>query len=75
MKKIIFVKEMYVNDKLKEIVVRYKDEFGKATAIYNPVYLPKFVCKFMEKRNKELFSSEYTKEKFGLVEYIYRKEV
>ena len=74
MRKIIFVKEFYVNDELKEIIVRYTDNSGKATAKYNPICIPKYVSKFMEKHNKELFTSEYDKEKFGIVTYIYRKE-
>ena len=75
MRKIIFVKEFYVNDELKEIIVRYTDDLGKATAKYNPICIPKYVSKFMENNNKELFTSEYDKEKFGIVTYIYRKEV
>lgn len=74
MKKIIFVKEKYVDDKLKEIIVSYKDEFGKGLAIYNPICIPKYVVKFMEKHSKVLFTDEYTKEKFAIVEYIYRKD-
>ena len=74
MKKIIFVKEFYVNEELKEIIVRYTDNFGKATAKYNPICIPKYVSKFMEKHNKKLFTSEYEKEKFGIMTYIYRKE-
>ena len=74
MKKIIFVKEFYVNEELKEIIVRYADNFGKATAKYNPICIPKYVSKFMEKHNKKLFTSEYEKEKFGIMTYIYRKE-
>ena len=75
MRKIIFVKEFYVNDVLKEIIVRYTDNFGKATATYNPICIPKYVSKFMGKHNKELFTSEYEKEKFSIMTYIYRKEV
>ena len=75
MRKIIFVKEFYVNDELTEIIVRYTNDLGKATAKYNPICIPKYVSKFMENHNKELFTSEYDKEKFGIVTYIYRKEV
>ena len=75
MRKIVFVKEFYVNNELKEIIVRYTDDFGKATAKYNPICIPKYVSKFMGNHNKELFSSEYDKEKFSIVTYIYRKEV
>ena len=75
MRKIIFVKEFYVNDELKEIIVRYANDLGKATAKYNPICIPKYVSKFMKNHNKELFTSEYDKEKFGIVTYIYRKEV
>ena len=75
MRKIIFVKKFYVNDELKEIIVRYTNDLGKVTAKYNPICIPKYVSKFMENHNKELFTSEYDKEKFGIVTYIYRKEV
>ena len=72
MKKIVFVKEHYVNDELHSIIVRYIDELGKATASYNPVCVPKYIKKFMEKHTKEIFSTVYDKEVFGIVEYIYR---
>ena len=75
MKKIIFVKENYLYGELRQVVVRFKDDFGFGTMIYNPVCVPKYVSKFMEKHNKELFTSEYDKEEFGIVTYIYRKEV
>lgn len=74
MRKIKFVKEMYVNDELKEIAVSYIDEFGRGLTIYNPICIPKYVVKFMEKHNRELFTNEYDKKKFGIVTYIYRKE-
>ena len=70
----VAIKEFYVNEELKEIIVRYADNFGKATAKYNPICIPKYVSKFMEKHNKKLFTSEYEKEKFGIMTYIYRKE-
>lgn len=72
-RKIIFVKENYIGDDLKQIVVRYTDTLGKATAIYNPLCVPKYVQTFMEKRKKEVFSTEYDKKTFGLTVYIYRK--
>lgn len=72
MKKIIFVKEHYVNDELHSIIVRYVDELGKATASYSPVCVPKYIKKFMEKHIKEMFTTAYDKEVFGVVEYIYR---
>lgn len=75
MRKIIFVKEHYVNNELTEIIVKYRDDMGTALAIYNPICIPKYIKKFMEKHTKELFTSEYDKKKFNLVEYIYRKEV
>ena len=74
MKKIIFIKENYMYDELRQVVVRFRDDSGFRTMIYNPVCVPKYVSKFMEKHNKELFTSEYDKEKFGIVTYIYRKE-
>ena len=75
MKKIIFVKENYLYGELRQVVVRFKDDFRFGTMIYNPICVPKYVSKFMEKHNKELFTSEYDKEEFGIVTYIYRKEV
>lgn len=75
MRKIIFVKEFYVKDELKEIIVRYIDDLGKATARYNPICIPKYVSKFMERHNRELFTTEYDKNAFDIVTYIYRKEV
>lgn len=74
MKRIIFVKENYLYDELKQVVVRFKSKFGFGTMIYNPVCVPKYVQKFMDTHNKELFSTEYDKEKFDLVIYIYRAE-
>jgi hypothetical protein len=75
MRKIIFVKEFYVKDELKEIIVRYTDDLGKATARYNPICIPKYISKFMEKHNRELFTTEYDKNAFDIVTYIYRNEV
>ena len=73
MKKIIFVKENYLYGELRQVVVRFRSDFGFGTMIYNPVCVPKYVQKFMEKHNKELFSTEYDQEKFGIITYIYRK--
>lgn len=74
MRKIKFVKEKFVNDELKEIIVSFTDDIGRGLAIYSPICIPKYVSKFMEKHEKALFTGEYEKEKFGVVEYIYRKE-
>lgn len=73
MRKIRFVKENYIGDELKQVVVSYTNDIGRGLAIYNPVCVPKYVQKFMEKRERELFSSEYDKKTFDLTVYIYRK--
>ena len=72
MKKIIFVKEHYVNDELQSIIVRYTDDLEKATAMYNPMCLPKYIKKFMDTHAKEMFTGDYDRETFGVVQYIYR---
>lgn len=73
MRKIRFVKENYIDDELKQVVVSYTDDLKRGLAIYNPVCIPKYVQKFMEKREKELFTTEYEKKTFDLTVYIYRK--
>lgn len=73
MRKIKFVKENYIGNDLRQYAVSYTDEFGRGLACYTPDNVPKYVLKFIEKREKELFSNEYDKKEFDLTVYIYRK--
>lgn len=72
MRKVLFVKEHYVNDELQSIIVRSTNDLGKATETYNPMCLPKYIKKFMETHAKEMFTGDYDRETLGVVEYIYR---